>query len=255
VEKLAGRVALVTGAGRGIGRGIALAFADEGAAVCVAELDADSAAETAREAAKRGARALATRCDVSRRDDVAATVDRAVRELGGIDVLVNNATGARRESAYKPLLEHDDEDWQEKLAVDLMGSFYFMKACFPHLKQRRGSIINLCSMAGTERGLGFASYAATKEALRTLTGVAAREWGSEGIRANALCPSALTPGLKNFLDDNPDAVADALAKIPLGRMGDPETDIGRAAVFLASDDAAYMTGQTLWVDGGQVIRS
>ena len=136
-----------------------------------------------------------------------------------------------------------------------MGSFYFMTACFPHLKERRGSIINLCSMAGTERGAGFAAYAAVKEALRTLTGIAAREWGAEGIRANALCPSALTPGVKDFLEDNPDLGADVLAKIPLGRMGDPETDIGRAAVFLASDDAAYVTGQTLWVDGGQVVRA
>lgn len=253
--KLDGRVAIVTGAGRGIGRGIALAFADEGAAVCIAELDADSGAETAREVEKRGARAVALRCDVSRHGDVEAAVDRAVRDFGGIDVLVNNATGAGREGSYKPLLEHDDADWRGKLAVDLMGSFYFMKAAFPHLKQRRGSIINLCSMAGSERGLGFAAYAATKEALRTLTGIAAREWGPDGVRANALCPSALTPGLKGFLEDNPDRAAEALAKIPLQRMGDPETDIGRAAVFLASDDAAYVTGQTLWVDGGQVIRS
>ena len=253
--RLSERVALVTGAGSGIGRGITLAFANEGATVCIAELDADSGVETAREAEKRGVPSLALRCDVSRREEVAVAVDRTVREFGGIDILVNNATGARRESAYKPLLEHEDSDWQEKLAVDLMGSFHFMKACFPHLKQRRGSIINWCSMAGTERGLGFASYAATKEALRTLTGVAAREWGPEGVRANALCPSALTPGLQGFLDDNPDRAAEVISSVPLGRLGDPETDIGRAAVFLASDDAAYMTGQTLWVDGGRVIRS
>ena len=253
--RLAGRVALVTGAGRGIGRGIALAFAAEGAAVSVAELEEASGTETASAIEARGARALAFRCDVSRRDEVEDTVERTVDALGGIDILVNNATGARRDGAYKPLLDHAENDWQEKLSVDLMGSFYFMTACFPHLKERRGSIINLCSMAGTERGAGFAAYAAVKEALRTLTGIAAREWGAEGIRANALCPSALTPGVKDFLEDNPDLGADVLAKIPLGRMGDPETDIGRAAVFLASDDAAYVTGQTLWVDGGQVVRA
>lgn len=255
MARLAGRVAIVTGAGRGIGRGIARAFAGEGAAVCIAELDPDSGRETAAEIEASGGRALSVTCDVSQRDQVDQTVKTVVREFGGIDILVNNATGAREESSFKPVLEHTEADWDEKIAVDLKGSFYFMTSCFPHLRERRGKIINLCSLAGSERSVGFVAYAAIKEALRTLTGVAAKEWGEHGVTVNALCPTALTPGVAAFLDSHPEAAERATANVPLGRMGDPETDIGRAAIFLASADADFMTGQTLWFDGGQTIHA
>ncbi|MCH2172042.1 SDR family oxidoreductase [Myxococcota bacterium] len=255
MARLEGRVAIVTGGGRGIGRGISRAFASEGAAVCVAELDADSCRETVAEIESGGGRALAVVCDVSQSDQVEQTVATVVREFGGIDILVNNATGAREENSFKPVLEHTDEDWDEKIAVDLKGSFYFMTRCFPHLCESRGKIINLCSLAGTERSVGFVAYAAIKEALRTLTGVAAKEWGEHGVTVNALCPTALTPGVAAFLESNPEAAERAVKNVPLGRMGDPEADVGRAAIFLASSDSDFMTGQTLWFDGGQTIHA
>lgn len=253
--RLDGRVAIVTGGGRGIGRGIAIALAKEGASLCIAELDPATGKDAASELQALGANALAVACDVSQRDQVTHAVAAAVAEFGGLDVLVNNATGAGQGDAYKPLLEQTDEDWDRKLSVDLKGSFYCMVECHPHLRERRGKVINLCSIAGSARTVGFASYSAAKEGLRALTGVAAKEWGADGIKVNALCPTALTPGIERFMAQEPEVAAGITADIPLGRLGDPERDIGRVAVFLASSDSDYMTGQTLWVDGGQEVHA
>ena len=130
-----------------------------------------------------------------------------------------------------------------------------MQACFPHLADRGGKIINLASEAGSERVAGHAAYAAAKEAVRALTGVAAREWGRLGIQVNAICPFADTPSTKALFDAQPEFREQLLSTSPIGRLGDAEIDVGRSVVFLASTDSDFITGQTVWVDGGRTIHS
>ncbi len=253
---LDGRVAIVTGAGRGLGRGISLALAKEGASICIAEIDPATGKSTAAEIAALGVRSLAVECDVRRQAEVEATVEAVVSEFGGVDILVNNATGARQEDAFRPMLDHTPEQFERQLQVDVLGSFHFMRACHPHLcASSAGRVINLSSAAGTERGAGFAAYSAAKEALRALTGVTAREWGRDAITVNSLCPVAVTEVSGEWIRRNPEAANKHLDGVALGRHGDPETDIGRVVVFLSGPDAGYVTGQTLWVDGGSVIHA
>ena len=254
--KLEGRVALITGGGRGIGRGLALAMAKEGAAIALAEWNDETGPATARELESLGARALWLHCDVTRRSQVDETVRRVVKTLGGLDILVNNATGARPEDSFRPFLQVDEDQIRHQLGVDVYGSIYCMQAAHAHLKQSpAGRVINLCSIAGTNRSAGFSIYATAKEGLRALTGAVAREWGRDGITVNALCPTARTEALIGWAEEHPEVAAAALASVPLARYGDPELDIGRVAVFIASDDSAFMTGHTFWVDGGSGIRA
>ncbi|MFX0059655.1 MAG: SDR family NAD(P)-dependent oxidoreductase [Candidatus Hodarchaeota archaeon] len=251
--KLDNKVAIVTGAGQGVGRGIALAFAKEGATVIVAEINEDTANSTAVELRNLGAKAMAINCDVSKREDVDKVVQTTVDEYGAIDILVNNAQSVPRPST--PFVEITQEDWDLTLGSGLMGTFYFMKACFPHMKGRGGKIINFASGAGTQRMVGFTPYSATKEAIRAITGVAAREWGKQGINVNVVCPAANSPGMIQWKENFPEQYKAAMAQIPLGRIGDCEEDIGRTVVFLASSDSDFITGQTIIVDGGTDIHS
>lgn len=253
---LDGRVAIVTGGARGVGRGLSLALAKEGAAVVIAEIDTTTgpAAEQALQA--RGARARFVECDVGKRDQVERVVSTAVEEFGGIDILINCATGARPETAFRSFLEHTDDQVELQLSVEVWGSFYFMQTCHPYLAaSEAGRVINICSMAGTERVPGFMIYSAAKEALRAMSGVAAKEWGRDGINVNVICPTAATESTERFRRENPELAEASLERVPLGRYGDCENDIGRVAVFLSGPDSAFMTGQTLWVDGGSVIHA
>lgn len=253
--KLDGRVAFITGGGQGIGHGIALALAKEGASICLAELDPERGKLAAEALVGLGVPAIAVPTDASQRDQIEEAVATTLRELGRLDILVNNATGASSD-AFRPLLEQTSEQWDRQLAVDVKGSFHCLQACFPHLRDGGvGRVISICSEAGSERTVGFAAYSAAKEALRALTGVVAREWGEFGITANVICPTAITPATAGYLEANPKEAKAALAGKALKRHGAPEADIGGVAAFLASDTASYMTGQTLWVDGGSVIHS
>ena len=253
---LDGKVAIVTGGARGVGRGISLALAREGASVVMAEIDTTTGPETEAEIRGLGSSARWIECDVTKKSDVEATVDRAVEEFGGVDVLVNCATGARPDTAFRTFLEHTDDQVELQLGVEVWGSFWFMQRCHPHLKASGdGRVINICSMAGTERVPGFMIYSAAKEALRAMSGIAAKEWGADGIHVNVICPTASTAATERFREENPEVAAASLASVPLGRYGDAETDVGRVAVFLAGPDAAFMTGQTIHVDGGAVIHA
>lgn len=253
---LDGKSAIVTGAGRGVGRGIALALAKEGASICIAEIDPATAKSTAEEIAALGSGSLAVECDVGDRSQVDAAVAAAIAEFGGLDILVNNATGARQHDAFRPLIEHTEEQFERQLRVDVLGSFHFMQACYPHLcASHAGRVVNLSSSAGTERGAGFAAYSAAKEALRALTGVTAREWGSHEITVNSICPTAVTDVMGEWMRRNPEVAEKHLESVALGRHGKPEADIGRVVVFLCGPDASFITGQTLWVDGGSVIHA
>ena len=244
---LDGQVAIVTGAGQGIGRGIALAVAAEGARVVVLGRTGAKCDAVVGEIAESGGLAVAEQCDVSDPEQTAASVSRTVERWQRLDLLVNNAQ-QNRYGSIRTLTEHDVEVmWQS----GPMGAFRLLKDCFAHLRASQGCVVNLGSGSAVLPQAMMSGYAMAKEAMRALTRVAALEWGRYGIRVNAICPLAATPGLDEFAGAAPGALeATVLPSIPLGRLGDPEHDIGRAVVYLAGPDGRYITGTTLMVDGG-----
>jgi hypothetical protein len=256
--KLDGKVILVTGGGGGVGSGLVLALAKEGADIAIAERIAERGEEAAKAVEALGRRAIAIACDVSKRDQVDAAIARTLDSLGGLHVVVNMATGVSQATSNLPLLEHTEADFDRIFAVDVKGTFHFMQATHPHFKaQGGGKFINFSSGAGSERLAGFAAYSSAKEGVRALTGVAAKEWGPDNITVNVVCPAAMTPGMKGFLENHPDPDFKkmALGDRPLSRLGDPEKDIGGVVAFLASAESDYMTGHTFWVDGGSSIHA
>lgn len=248
--KLDGRVALVTGSGRGVGRGVAVAMAEQGARLALIDIDGETVKETAKlvEAAGGGP-AVAIQGDVADRADCARAVAAAVERFGGLDVLVNNA-------AWTPtpglrLMEFDDATFGRVLDTNLWATFFCMQLAQPHMVERgRGAIINFASGSGTIGNEAQGAYAAAKEGIRGLSRTAAREWGPLGIRVNVVCPFANSPGMIEWADLDPEGHAAAIQQIPLRRVGDCHDDVGRVCVFLASEDADYVTAQTMWVDGG-----
>jgi NAD(P)-dependent dehydrogenase (short-subunit alcohol dehydrogenase family) len=246
--RLAGSVAIVTGAGQGIGRGIALVFAREGARVCVAELKTHRAERTAEEIRAAGGEALAVTTDVARRADVEAMVDAAVRRWGTLDVLVNNAHGF---GARAPLDAIPDEQFDLSWTSGVKGTWWAMCAARPHMAARtRGRIINMVSLAADRGDAGLGEYNAAKAGIAALTRTAAREWGRDGITANAIAPGAWTKRGQDWAARDPDGFARAMAGRPIARLGDPEEDIAPVALFLASADSQFVTGQVFYVDGG-----
>lgn len=245
---LEGRAALVTGGGMGIGQGIARALAAQGADVMIAQRTLDTAeAEAAHLREQYGVRAIARRVDVTQREQVDAMVAAAAAELGRLDILVNNAGG----SFPKRLENHSDDDMQGAMLLNYWSAFWAMRAAFPVMKaQGYGRIINLGSLNGVNAHMFTAAYNVSKEAVRTLARTAAVEWGGHGITANTICPSALSPAAREYFDGNPEMAQAILGQVPAGRFGDAAADIGPAAVFLASEASSYMTGNTLYLDGG-----
>ena len=250
--RLQDRVAVITGAGDGIGRGIARAFAREGARVVVAELDAETGEAVAAELRDEfDADAFAVTTDVAQQADVQAMVAAAIDRWGTVDILVNNAWGG---GSLGRLEYKTNEQMAHGLQVGFYGPLWAMRAALPAMRaQGRGNIINLCSLNGVNAHIGTVEYNCAKEALRTLTRTAAREWAPYGVVANAICPGAKTAASRAVFATNPELELMADAANPMGRLGDPEADIAPVAVFLASDDAHYLTGNTLFVDGGSHI--
>ena len=241
------RVALVTGAGQGVGQGIAYALADAGAAVAVVGRTLGKLEATCAEIARRGGVAQAFACDVSRKDQVERCVDAVVERFGGLQVLVNNAQTV----PLGRVLDVTDQAFVDGFDSGPLATLRFMRACHPHLKGD-GAVVNLASSAAVRwDASGYGPYAAVKEAIRSLTRAAACEWGVDGIRVNAIAPHALSPGLQGWIDQQPEEAAEFFKTIPLRRVGDCERDIGRTVVFLVGPDAAYLTGATLPLDGGQ----
>lgn len=246
---LDGHTAVVTGAGQGIGRGIALALAAAGAQVAVVGRTEATIGAVAAEIIARGGRAAAFVCDVTDGDAIEALVPAVAAEFGGITLLVNNA----QSPAPGLLLDIDEATYRQGMDSGPTATWLMMRACHRYLKGG-GSIVNLGSAAGIRwNPSGTGAYAAAKEAVRVLTRTAACEWASDGIRVNALLPLANSKTMEQWAQHEPEAAAEYLRTVPLGRLGDPEDDIGPAAVFLCSDAARYITGHTLAVDGGQAL--
>ena len=246
------RVAVVTGGGDGIGAGIARRFAEEGARVVIAEMNEDVGRATTDEiVAATGAEVLFVRTDVRRKEDNIAMLQAAVDAWGTVDILVNNAWGggklSRVEFKTDELIDHG-------LSVGFRGPLWAMQAAHPIMKaQEYGRIINICSLNGVNAHMGTLEYNSAKEALRAATRTAAREWANTGIVLNVICPAAKSAAFRAVMASHPELVAAADASNPMGYIGDPYDDIAPIALFLASEDCKYLTGNTLFADGGSHI--
>ncbi len=262
---LTGKTAIITGAGRAvlsdgrcgsIGYGIATAYAKEGANLVITGRNVQKL-EDAKEELERlyGIKVLTVQADVNDGADNEAVVNgvikAAIDTFGRIDVLINNAQASA--SGVK-LEDHTTEQFNLAMFSGLYATFYYMKACYPYLKETQGSVINFASGAGLFGNYGQCSYAAAKEGIRGLSRVAATEWAADGINVNVICPLAWTAQLENFQKAYPDAFKANVKMPPAGHFGDSELEIGRVCVQLANPDFKYLNGETLTLEGGMGLR-
>jgi NAD(P)-dependent dehydrogenase (short-subunit alcohol dehydrogenase family) len=249
---LTGKKAFVTGASRGIGRVIAVALAAAGADVAIAARSEEGLAETAREVTALGRKAFVFPLDVTQQEDVAAVVAEAIKMLGHLDIVFNNAGGS---NFMVPFMDMRISGWEKVLRLNLDSTVYVCQAVGPHLRERgSGSVINVASVAGLAAAPGLVPYGASKAAVVSLTRTLAVEWAPLGIRVNALCPGWTATDLNKNLWDGPDGGQATVANVPMRRWARPEEMAG-PAVFLASEASSYMTGQVLVIDGGQLANA
>ena len=250
--RLAGRTAIVTGAGQGVGRGIAHALAREGANVVIGARRAETGEVVAREISERGGEAICIETDVTQRDDVERCVSHTVERFGGLEIMVHNAfrggTQHRLESVGLDV-------WEPNSRTAVWGTYYCAAAAFPHLQRAGalGRLILLTSPAGVEGSVNLPVYSAVKAAQRAIGKSLSREWGPHGITVNCIAPVAETPALATAFAENPVLKERVEARASLRRIGEAERDIGGVAVFLASDEGGYVTGQTIVCDGGSFM--
>ena len=265
MANLKGKTVIVTGGGRAvlengkcgsIGYGIATAFAKEGANLVLTGRNKQKLLDAKEELERLyGVKVLPVQADVAAGQDNEAVVEKVVKQavevFGDIHVLVNNAQAS---ASGVTLKDHTTEQFDLAMYSGLYATFYYMKACYPYLAKTQGSVINFASGAGLFGNFGQSAYAAAKEGIRGLTRVAATEWGKDGINVNVVCPLAWTAQLDYWSKANPEAFKANVHMPPMGHFGDPETEIGRACVALASPDLKYMSGETLTLEGGMGLR-
>ncbi|HLR09639.1 MAG TPA: SDR family oxidoreductase [Bacillota bacterium] len=248
MAKLDGKVAIITGGAGGIGKGIATAFVKEGAKVAIVDLNEELGQKTVEALQRYEKDCLFIAANLAEHEKLPNIIEKVIDQFGRLDILVNNAHASKNmpfEETTKDLLELS-------FNTGFYPTFYLMQAALPYLKETKGKVINFASGAGINGNVNQASYAAAKEAIRAISRVAANEFGAYGINVNLISPIANTEGIQAWAKEHPNHYDAMLANIPLGRLGDPENDIGRAAVFLASEDADFITGQTIMVDGGTI---
>ena len=246
--KLDGKVALITGAGGGIGKGMALAFVKEGAKVVIVDINEELGKETIAELQQYQPDSSFIHANLTEHSKLADMVEQIVKQYGKLDILVNNAHASRN----VPFEQVTQADLDLSFNTGFYPTFYLMQAALPYLKETKGKIINFASGAGINGNPTHTSYAAAKEAIRAISRVAAEEFGPYGINVNLISPIANSPGIQQWAKDAPEHYNAMLNRIPLRRLGELEADIGRVAVFLASEDSDYITGQTIMVDGGAI---
>ncbi|MFJ7935873.1 SDR family NAD(P)-dependent oxidoreductase [Sporosarcina sp. NPDC096371] len=246
--KLQDKVAIITGGAGGIGMGMATAMVKEGAKVVIVDLNQEVGEQTIKQLQEYQPESMFIQADLTEHDKLGDIVKQVADKYGKLDILVNNAHASKMAS----IEETTQAELDFSFNTGFYPTFFLMQAALPYLKESQGKIINFSSGAGLNGDVNQASYAAAKEAIRAVTRVAANEFGPFGINVNLISPIAKSPGMVQWAEDNPEYYQGMLAKIPMRRLGEVESDIGRVAVFLASEDSDYITGQTIMVDGGSI---
>ncbi len=241
---LNGKVAVVTGAAQGIGKTITLLLAEKGASLVLCDINLEAAEETAREIEERGGKCLALKSDVSNFQDAEKIIKQAVERFGSIDILINNA-GITKDNV---LLRMKEEQWDQVMAVNLKGTFNFTKASIKvMLRKRSGRIVNIASITGMMGNAGQANYSASKAGVIGFTKAVAREYADRGITVNAVAPGFIATAMTDAIPEK--EKEELIKQIPMKKLGTPE-DVANAVYFLASDEARYITGHVIGVNGG-----
>ena len=250
--KLDGKVVIITGGGRGIGFGLSTAFAKAGAKLVITGRT-ESTLFSAKEELERdyGTEVLTVTADGADEIAIKNVIEKTVEKFGKIDALINNAQAS---SSGKMLIDHTKEDVDLAIHSGIYATFFYMKEAYPYLKESKGAVVNFASGAGLFGRIAQSSYAAAKEGIRGLSRVAATEWAPDGIRVNVVCPLAMTEGLKKFKEEYPERYEQTIKGVPMGRFADPEKDVGGLCVFLCSDEANFITGETITLQGGSGLR-
>lgn len=244
--KLQDKVAIITGGAGGIGGGMAKAMVKEGAIVVIVDVNEQLGKKMEKQLQEFSPKSMFIQADLTDHANLKNIVEEIVKKYGRLNVLVNNAHASRQTM----FAETPKEELDLSFNTGFYPTWYLMQAAYPYLKESKGNVINFASGAGINGHETQAAYAAAKEAIRGISRVTANEWGRDGINVNIISPVADSPGVRAWAEAQPEYYQAVLSKIPLGRFGHVEEDIGRVAVFLASEDSKYITGQTIMVDGG-----
>ena len=246
------KVVIITGGGRGIGFGLSTAFAKSGAKLVITGRTESTLLSAKDQLEKEhGCEVLTVVADGADENAIKNVIAKAVERFGKIDAVVNNAQAS---ASGKMLVDHTKEDIDLAINSGIYATFFYMREAFPYLKETKGCVINFASGAGLFGRIAQSSYAAAKEGIRGLSRVAATEWAPDGVRVNVICPLAMTEGLKKFKEEYPERYEQTIKGVPMGRFADPEKDIGAVCTYLCSEDASYITGETITLQGGSGLR-